>query len=147
MNKNHMAHWKAFCEATQRNPESSGIASDATGVCSVEDIKREQQTLGEFASFVLFASRKNSKEFNSVDYADQVISLVRSHSGETKGRRKRAYALQQCLQALARTLKWLGKLASSRKKVRLPILQHQLREIKQRVDLKGNHNHRTLWAL
>lgn len=66
-------------KGTGGNPETFGIASDKLGIGSTKDIVMPQHIIREFARFIVLSPRKKRKEFKPVDYAEQVISSVRSY--------------------------------------------------------------------
>lgn len=65
---------------------------------------------GELAAYVVCLLRRNGKEFNSVDYAEKVISSVRSNCDEKIGRQPGMQQHGSLFNHLARTLKSLREL-------------------------------------
>lgn len=90
---------------------------------------------------------RKSGNHNSVSYAEQVIASVRSHYATLGGRRPSLYWDGTGGVRLKRVIKGLRKMCPTKKLVRKPILQHHLRAVRGKLDLKSNQMHRVIWAL
>lgn len=88
-----------------------------------------------------------TKSTNSVNYAEKFFSSVRGHYASIHGRRPGLSEGALGGKKLSYTLDGLLKLAPSRMRVKMPILQSNMRRIRRVMNLRDSHEDRTMWEL
>ena len=143
----HWKYWLSFCEAWGIDPDKFGSVRNASGEASTLELAKELEVLSGFATFVVYFPRSSTGKTNSVDYAESLISTIRTRYALENGRRPGLVHGPRGSCFLSRVLRGLRRLAPSIRKPREPVLQQHLRAIKVRLDLCNSQRDRMFWAL
>ena len=143
----HMKWWQRFCR-------DMGIDIDRFAEAPLEAdqarrVTQETDTLALFAVYVVTkgGQARTEQGYNSVNYAEQIISSIRSYYEAEHGRRPGVDQKGLSGYKLKRALRGLRRLFPKEAAVKKPLLQYHLRAIREVMDLRGNGLHRALWAL
>ncbi|KAJ1445467.1 hypothetical protein M885DRAFT_579148 [Pelagophyceae sp. CCMP2097] len=150
--QNHNTAWRSwleFCGHVDMDPDAFGALPSSHPLPSLQQLADENDVLALFAIFVVFHPKRIGQEMNRASTAEGYLGGVRVQYERRLGRRPGspmagvvAYA-----HSLKRILRALHKRAPSERQGKLPLLQHHLRALKQRLDPNGSAHDRCYWHL
>lgn len=145
----HWEYWRRFCGVWNEDAATLG----ELGVNMEQErgmrLNKELEVISALGSFIVFDSRFVEKRTttNSENYAEKVIYSVQRDYVRMQGRRPILTDGTLGGKQLLCTLRGLRKLVQIQMRVKLPILQRDLRMMCKVLDLESSHLDRTMCTL
>jgi hypothetical protein len=150
--QNHETSWRAwleFCRHVGVDQDTFGSILPSQTAPTPLQLADENDVLSLFAIFVVFYPMRVGQEMNRASTAENYLGAVRVQYEPRLGRRPGAPlpGANSYATSVRRTLRALHKRAPSERNNKLPLLQHHLRALKQRLDLENSADDRCFWHL
>ena len=137
--------WRDFCAVAA--VEAEHCFDGIRNAPRLEALLAEANLLAAFVTYVVNYPRKGQKERNSVAYAQQALSMVRSFCEDRIGHRPGLDGAGAGYGRIRAVNLGLRKMHPQQASSRRPILQQHLRVVRVQLDFRKQPVLRVFWAL
>jgi len=145
--KRTLARWSDFCNIVDQDPDLFGKIGNPTADQLHQIILYEGEILSSFLAFIRIqpANPRSEQTVRSISASRAYLSAISEYYHEVNGRYPGRWQSGKYTWQLQRALAGI-KLVAPKPKMRLPVMQQDLRKVKAQLNLQTDAWHRVLWA-